>query len=95
MKSQICDGRRLDFKKNQITIENTDTFTTKSGKVRTVPMHDEVMRILLKIQRERPAIGFVFSKPSGYKFAGTYISVIRFKKYVRWQSLTMNFISIR
>jgi site-specific recombinase XerD len=64
--------------------------------INNVSMHDEVIRILLKAQRERPAIGFVFAKSSGYKFAGTYLSH-RFKKYVRLAELNdeLHFHSLR
>ncbi|MCX6138696.1 MAG: site-specific integrase [Ignavibacteriales bacterium] len=86
----------VDFKKNQMTLENTDTFTTKSGKIRTVPMHGDVVSILQRIQKEQPALGYVFCKRSGYKFAGTYVSH-KFKKSVRLAKLNeaLHFHSLR
>jgi site-specific recombinase XerD len=87
----------IDFKNNQIIIKNSDTFTTKSGKIRAVPMHSEVSKMLKRLQNEtRPGLGYVFSKQSGFKFANTFISH-RFKKYVRLAELNeeLHFHSLR
>jgi site-specific recombinase XerD len=87
---------QVDFKKKQVTIENTDTFLTKSGRLRTVPMHDEVIKMLEKLQGGRSGVGYVFLKKSGVKFAGTYISH-KFKQYVRLAKLNdeLHFHSLR
>jgi integrase/recombinase XerD len=77
---------QVDFIKKQISVENTDTFLTKSGRVRTVPMHDEVIKMLERIQSQCSGVGYVFVKKSGFKFAGTFVSHT-FKKYVRLAKL--------
>lgn len=65
---------QVDFKKKQITVENSDTFVTNSGRIRTVPMHDAVIEILQKLQNNKTSLGYVFVKKSGWKYAGTYVS---------------------
>lgn len=86
----------IDFNKNQIVVENTETFTTKSGRIRTVPMHDEVLKMLRILEKEQTPFGYVFAKRSGYKFAGGYISH-KFKQYVRLSGLNedLHFHSLR
>ena len=87
---------QVDFTKKHITVENTDTFLTKSGKIRTVPMHDEVINILHNIKKESSSIGYVFVKNTGHKFAGAYVSH-KFKEYVRLAELNeeLHFHSLR
>ena len=87
---------QVDFTKKQITVENTETFLTKSGRIRTVPMHDEVISILQNIKNESSSIGYVFLKNTGHKFAGAYISH-KFKEYVRQAELNerLHFHSLR
>lgn len=70
----------VDLQKRQITIENSDTFTTKSGKSRTVPMNDALVEMLTKRESERNGCAYVFHR-NGYRLNELYLSH-RFKKYV-------------
>jgi len=83
----------VDFHKRQILIANTENFTTKSGKVRSVPMHEEVERLLRARFREK---GYVFCKQNGFPLQKSYVSH-RFKDYVREMRLSekLHFHSLR
>lgn len=87
---------QIDFKNKQLTVENTDTFLTKSGRIRTVPLSDSALTILKCLQSEPPSIGYVFVKTSGYKFNGTFISH-KFKEFVKLAELneSLHFHSLR
>jgi integrase len=52
----------LDFSRNVLTVTNSETFRTKTGKVRVVPMCPEVLTILLsRRERMNSDCGFVFN----------------------------------
>ena len=70
----------VDFQKQQITIENSEVFTTKSGKSRTVPMNDALVEMLLRRESERHSCEYVFNR-NGYKLNALYLTH-RFKNYV-------------
>jgi site-specific recombinase XerD len=70
----------VDFQKRQVTIENSDGFTTKSGKSRTVPLNDAVFDMLSKRNSGRNGCEYVFHR-KGYKLNDLYLTH-RFKKYV-------------
>ena len=70
----------VDFQKRQITIENSDGFTTKSGRSRTVPMHEGLVEMLTRRQAQRSGSEYVFHR-NGYKLNGLYLTH-RFKKYI-------------
>jgi site-specific recombinase XerD len=87
----------VDFNKNQLTLDNTAEFITKSGKIRTVPLHFEIVKMLQSLHSKRRSdIGYVFCKSSGYKFDGSYVSH-KFKEYVRLAGLNdeLHFHSLR
>ncbi len=71
----------IDFKKNQITIINHETFTTKSKSFRIIPLHKRVRRELLRYKKISEATDFVFTK-NGKQLTKDYISA-RFKKAVK------------
>ena len=86
----------VDFENEQITIRNTDSFTTKSGKQRTIPMHKEVIEILQRIKSNQSNSLYVFCKESGYKFSNSFVSH-EFKRYCRLANLPneLHFHSLR
>lgn len=70
----------VDFQKRQVTIENSEAFTTKSGKSRTVPMNDAVFEMLSMRESQRDGCEYVFHR-DGYRLNDLYLSH-KFKKYV-------------
>jgi site-specific recombinase XerD len=70
----------VDLQKRQVTIENSEGFTTKSGKSRTIPLNDAVFDMLSKRNAERNRCEYVFHR-KGYKLNDLYLTH-RFKKYV-------------
>jgi len=84
---------KIDFTKKHILVSNTDTFVTKTGKVRSVPMHEVVESLLRGRFRGN---GYVFCKENGFPLLGGYVSH-RFKEYVRECGLSekLHFHSLR
>ena len=70
----------IDFRKNQITINNHETFTTKSKSSRIIPLHKKVRRELLLYKKISDITDFVFTK-NGKQLTKDFIST-RFKKAV-------------
>jgi site-specific recombinase XerD len=63
---------QIDFARREIMIQNSDDFTTKTGKSRSIPMHSKVIEILqCRMAKNRE---YVFSKPTGYKFHESYVT---------------------
>lgn len=52
----------VDFAKRQITIGNSEGFTTKSGKSRTVPMNDGLIEMLTRRETDRNRCETVFHR---------------------------------
>jgi len=86
----------VDFEKRQFAVSNTDTFTTKSGKERTVPMHEEVHKVLSVRRGDGTEDGLVFCKRGGFRLERNYVSK-KFKGYVRDAALSekLHFHSLR
>jgi integrase/recombinase XerC len=84
----------VDFDKRQITIANTETFTTKTGRMRTIPMHDLVFNLLSA--RKGNAEGYVFCKKGGFPLLKNFVSK-KFKNAVRDAELSesLHFHSLR
>jgi site-specific recombinase XerD len=84
----------VDFDKRQITIANTETFTTKTGRMRTIPMHDLVFNLLSA--RKGNAEGYVFCKRGGFRLLKNFVSK-KFKNAVRDAKLpeSLHFHSLR
>ncbi len=84
----------VDFEKRQLVVANTDTFTTKTGKMRTVPMHDQVFALLSN--RKGNVDEYVFCKKGGFPFLKNYVSK-KFKDAVRKAKLSekLHFHSLR
>jgi site-specific recombinase XerD len=84
----------VDFEKRQITIANTETFTTKTGRMRTIPMHDLVLNLLST--RKGNTEGYVFCKRGGFSLLKNYVSK-KFKNAVRDAELreSLHFHSLR
>jgi integrase len=87
--SAACTGLRLgeilnlkwkdvDLERKQIAIVNSETFKTKSGKCRIIPMNDLVYDMLFR--RSYIVNEFVFHK-NGYQLQVSYVSH-KFKKYI-------------
>ncbi|MGB6032090.1 MAG: site-specific integrase [Bacteroidota bacterium] len=70
----------LDIQKRQVTIENSEVFTTKSGKSRTVPLNDALVEMLSRTESERNGCEYVFHR-NGYRLNYLYLTH-RFKKYI-------------
>lgn len=85
----------IDFKKVELIVKNSDDFTTKSKKERTIPIHDSVLSILKKRRKDNNSI-YVFSNKNNFKFHQDTISH-KFKKAVRDSNLSdsYNFHSLR
>jgi integrase/recombinase XerC len=85
---------KVDFDKRQITIANSETFTTKTGRVRTIPMHDLVFTLLSA--RKGNAEGYVFCKKGGFPLLKNHVSK-KFKRAVRDAELSekLHFHSLR
>jgi site-specific recombinase XerD len=86
----------VDFEKRQFTVSNSETFTTKTGKERTVPMHEEVYKILSLRRGNGTDNGLVFCKRGGFRLERNYVSK-KFKGYVRDAELSekLHFHSLR
>ncbi len=86
----------VDFEKRQFTVSNSETFTTKTGRERTVPMHEEVYKVLSLRRGNSTEDGLVFCKKGGYRLERNYVSK-KFKGYVRDAELSekLHFHSLR
>jgi site-specific recombinase XerD len=86
----------VDFEKRQFTVSNSETFTTKTGRERTVPMHEEVYKILSLRRGNGTEDGLVFCKRGGFRLERNYVSK-KFKGYVRNAELSekLHFHSLR
>lgn len=79
----------IDLNENQITVQCSDTFTTKSKKERIIPFNQNLKKVL---SNRMPKIfnitsdDFVFTDYRGKKLHEDYVSK-KFKKYVRSASL--------
>ena len=71
----------IDFNKNQITISNHETFTTKSKSSRIIPLHKIVREELLRCKKISDVADYIFTK-NGKQLSKDYISA-RFKKAVK------------
>ena len=83
----------IDLDARQLRVTNTDSFTTKSGKERTLPLCDPLLGLLQSI----PKVGeFVFSNYGGRQIHREHLSR-RFKYYVRKAGLSeeINFHATR
>ncbi|MGH2568201.1 MAG: tyrosine-type recombinase/integrase [Bacteroidota bacterium] len=87
----------VDLTRRLILVRNSDSFTTKTGKNRTIPMNDELYR-LLRLRKENLRIEseFVFHKAKGRPLKPGTVSG-RFKKHVRAAGLNdkLHFHSLR
>lgn len=68
--SELCNLRwsAVDLAKRTVTVRNTETFTTKSGKERVVPVADVPLAVLSELDRQRAnreQDDFVFRSPHG------------------------------
>ncbi|MGD0036409.1 MAG: tyrosine-type recombinase/integrase, partial [Bacteroidota bacterium] len=71
----------VDFANRVINVKNTETFTTKTGKERTIPMHEKVVEVLKG--RYNPERKYVFNKPGNtVPYSRNYIAH-KFKIAVR------------
>lgn len=78
----------IDFEKRQILINSTDRFTTKTGRIRTVPMSDMIFDTLKKRELTKAFCEFVFHK-KGKQITGFYASH-KFKFYIRKLNINEN-----
>jgi integrase len=96
--SEILDltWDKVDFEKRQIVVSNSATFTTKTGKVRVLPMHDKVLSLLSEKKARKSTSTRVFHNSSGFPLLMNHVSK-RFKDYVRLAGLSdkLHFHSLR
>ena len=95
--AEITNLKWCSFANNQIVVKNDETFTTKSGKQRTVPCHPVVIEILKRREAQRRNSEYIFAKrSSGAKFSESYVSH-QFKHYVTKAKLDsrLHFHSLR
>ena len=74
----------LDFTKQEIRVQNTDSFTTKSKRDRTIPMNQTLLELLRKRVPKVLSIykdEYVFEKTKGVRYCQFYVSK-KFKKAV-------------
>jgi integrase/recombinase XerD len=85
---------QVDLEKKLIHVENSENFKTKSGKIRSVPMHPKVVKVLLA-RRKNTTSDFVFHN-NGKMLADGKVSQ-QFKQYVRKAGLRekLHFHSLR
>lgn len=84
----------VDFVRKVIVVQNSETFTTKSKKIRVVPMSEQLWR-MLAIRKETASCELVFHR-SNKKLIGDYVSKT-FKRCVREAKLSerLHFHSLR
>jgi len=82
----------VDLSRRRLTVRNSDDFTTKSGKERTLPLCRPVYEILVQLS---PREGPVFRSIRGTQVNKQYVSE-RFRRYTRLAGLKgINFHSTR
>lgn len=72
----------IDLKQNQIVVANDESFTTKSGRERVIPIHPALIEMLKRRAARQNNTQYLFAKRSGYKISDSYISH-QFKHYLR------------
>ena len=97
--SEICNIRfsSIDLANQQVSIDCSDSFATKSGKSRTIPLNSRLVPIIQRLMSERQeGQEFLFSKVNGFRFEPGFISH-RFKRYLRLAGLSeeLHFHSLR
>jgi site-specific recombinase XerD len=85
----------VDLHRRQITVSNSKTFQTKSGKCRVIPIGEDVYRVLLRRSTVNDNSSFVFNKNS-YQLLSNYVSK-KFKAYCKIAGLNeaIHFHSLR
>jgi len=86
----------VDLQRKLITVENSGTFQTKSGKVRVLPMGADIERMFIRRSTSASGgAGYVFHR-NGYQLNSSYVSH-KFKSYVRDLGLNeaLHFHSLR
>lgn len=84
----------INFAERILTISNKDDFKTKSGKMKYIPLSDNLHNLFLEMQGLTESGNniislnnfnpdkYVFANPQGYKFSKNYVSM-EFKKILR------------
>lgn len=85
----------VDLDRKVIFVKNSDTFRTKSGKIRVIPMNEELYRMLSLKRQSGHHADFVFHK-NGKPYRDEYVSKT-FKKHVRRSGINdrLHFHSLR
>lgn len=78
---------QVDFENKVIHIYSSATFTTKTGKMRTIAMHPEVSKVLKTLNKNSE---YVFPSPTGKKYEHRFYR--KFKGIVK--SLNINWVNI-
>jgi site-specific recombinase XerD len=86
---------QVDFERKLIHITNSDSFTTKSGRCRTIAISEAALELLCRIRQRRDGSTYVFNR-QGEKLTQSYVEH-KFKKYLREVGLNdkLNFHSLR
>ena len=83
----------LTLNEKFIVIRNKANFKTKTGKIRTIPISENLYNLIITIKQckdKNSGEDFIFPNNKGKKYCKSYISRT-FKKYVRQASLPANF----
>ena len=89
----------IDFKKKVMIIRNKENFKTKTGKIRIIPISDNLFQVISSLNIFQKANNifnysspenYIFANQFGYKFNRDYISH-KFKEYVRKSNLPEHF----
>jgi integrase/recombinase XerD len=85
----------IDFTSDIISVQNNETFTTKSKHERIIPMHSKV-RSVLNNRGHNDSSVYVFSKREGCLYSKDFVSN-KFKKAIRQSKLSeeLHFHSLR
>ena len=85
----------INFNTNLISVNNHESFTTKSRLARVIPLHKKLRRLLLEYKKSQSMNEYVFMKKE-FVFTKDFISA-KFKKAVRDAKLnpSLHFHSLR
>jgi site-specific recombinase XerD len=89
----LCTGMRLgelvqlqwahvNLEAKKLTVQNTETFTTKNKRNRTIPLSETAIQVLLEIQARQQQSKFIFLNPKGFPWTETNVSH-PFRRYAK------------
>jgi integrase len=88
----------IDLKRDLIIIRNKENFSTKTGKIRQIPLNNSIRELIkelfpdnsiIELNRHNPEC-YVFQKENGYKYNPDYVTH-KFKQYLRKAGINERF----